>query len=253
MTEVDVAIVGGGMVGARLALAEVNPDAVEGHNGLVANPNCSTMQAMVALAPIQRAAGIERVVFSTYQSVSGTGQNAVEELREQTERYNEGHDLRHLLSNTEADALEALGIEQPEDLRAMYCATLGALHDDDATGEQRDAGRLLLEIAAVREHIEADDAEGAAVRALRLGITWERLGVRPFESDVRARVKSQEGAAKGGAKGARTRRQDARNARLRATAEELMAQGCNSAEANRRLAARFGLSASQVRKIMART
>jgi aspartate-semialdehyde dehydrogenase len=67
-----------------LVVAEVNPDAVEGHSGLIANPNCSTMQAMVALAPIQRAVGIERVVFSTYQSVSGTGQSACEELRAQS-------------------------------------------------------------------------------------------------------------------------------------------------------------------------
>ncbi len=67
-----------------LVVAEVNPEAVGDHNGLIANPNCSTMQAMVALAPIQRAVGIERIVFSTYQSVSGTGQNAVEELRAQS-------------------------------------------------------------------------------------------------------------------------------------------------------------------------
>ena len=68
-----------------LVVAEVNPEAVEGHNGLIANPNCSTMQAMVALAPIQRAVGIERIVFSTYQSVSGTGQSASNELRAQSE------------------------------------------------------------------------------------------------------------------------------------------------------------------------
>ncbi len=67
-----------------LVVAEVNPEAAADHNGLVANPNCSTMQAMVALAPIQRAVGIERIVFSTYQSVSGTGQSASDELREQT-------------------------------------------------------------------------------------------------------------------------------------------------------------------------
>ena len=69
-----------------LVVAEVNPEAVEGHNGLIANPNCSTMQAMVALAPIQRAVGIERIVFSTYQSVSGTGQSAFEELRDAVAR-----------------------------------------------------------------------------------------------------------------------------------------------------------------------
>jgi aspartate-semialdehyde dehydrogenase len=66
-----------------LVVAEVNPDAVEGHSGLIANPNCSTMQAMVALAPIHRAVGIERIVFSTYQSVSGTGRNAIDELLDQ--------------------------------------------------------------------------------------------------------------------------------------------------------------------------
>ena len=53
------------------------------HRGIVANPNCSTMQMVVALKPILDAAGIERVVVSTYQAVSGTGQRAVEELHDQ--------------------------------------------------------------------------------------------------------------------------------------------------------------------------
>jgi aspartate-semialdehyde dehydrogenase len=66
-----------------LVIPEVNPDAVADHNGLIANPNCSTMQMMIALAPIERTVGIERIVVSTYQSVSGTGQRAVDELRDQ--------------------------------------------------------------------------------------------------------------------------------------------------------------------------
>ena len=66
-----------------LVVAEVNPDALDGHNGIVANPNCSTMQMVVALKPILDAVGIERLVISTYQSVSGTGQRAVEELHDQ--------------------------------------------------------------------------------------------------------------------------------------------------------------------------
>ena len=65
-------------------VAEVNPDALEGHKGLIANPNCSTMQLMVALKPIHDAAGIERLIVSTYQSVSGTGVKAVDELEDQT-------------------------------------------------------------------------------------------------------------------------------------------------------------------------
>ncbi len=67
-----------------LVVSEVNPEALDDHKGLIANPNCSTMQLMVALKPIFDAAGIERLIVSTYQSVSGTGIKAVEELDSQT-------------------------------------------------------------------------------------------------------------------------------------------------------------------------
>src|SRR3954468_11812871 len=66
-----------------LVVAEVNPEAIAAHRGIVANPNCSTMQMVVALKPIDDAVGIERLVISTYQSVSGTGQKAVAELIDQ--------------------------------------------------------------------------------------------------------------------------------------------------------------------------
>jgi aspartate-semialdehyde dehydrogenase len=67
-----------------LVVAEVNPDALAEHRGIVSNPNCSTMQMVVALAPLHTAAGIERLVISTYQAVSGTGRAAVEELLAQS-------------------------------------------------------------------------------------------------------------------------------------------------------------------------
>lgn len=67
-----------------LVVPEVNPDALENHNGIIANPNCSTAQMVVALAPIHRKAGIKRLVISTYQSVSGTGQKAIDEVMQQT-------------------------------------------------------------------------------------------------------------------------------------------------------------------------
>ncbi|MEV4422196.1 aspartate-semialdehyde dehydrogenase [Patulibacter sp. NPDC049589] len=70
--------------GVPLVVSEVNPEALDGHKGIVANPNCSTMQLMVALRPIQQAAGIERLVVSTYQAVSGTGKAAVDELFEES-------------------------------------------------------------------------------------------------------------------------------------------------------------------------
>ncbi len=68
-----------------LVVAEVNPEAARLRpRGIIANPNCSTMQMLVALAPIHRAVGIERINVATYQSVSGTGRRALEELGRQT-------------------------------------------------------------------------------------------------------------------------------------------------------------------------
>jgi aspartate-semialdehyde dehydrogenase len=76
-----------------LVVAEVNPGELEHHRGIVANPNCSTMQMVVALKPILDAVGIERIVVSTYQSVSGTGQLAVEELHDQARAVLEAEEL----------------------------------------------------------------------------------------------------------------------------------------------------------------
>ncbi|HXE71040.1 MAG TPA: aspartate-semialdehyde dehydrogenase [Candidatus Nitrosotenuis sp.] len=70
-----------------LVVPEVNPQALRGHKGLIANPNCSTIQLVVALAPLHRAAGLRRVVVTTFQSVSGTGKEAIEELSGQLRRW----------------------------------------------------------------------------------------------------------------------------------------------------------------------
>jgi aspartate-semialdehyde dehydrogenase len=67
-----------------LVVSEVNPDDLASHSGIIANPNCSTMQMVVALKPLYDAAGIERLVISTYQAVSGTGKQAVDELLAQS-------------------------------------------------------------------------------------------------------------------------------------------------------------------------
>ena len=67
-----------------LVVGEVNPQELDRHRGIVANPNCSTMQMVVALKPLHDAAGIERLVVSTYQAVSGTGHAAIDELLDQS-------------------------------------------------------------------------------------------------------------------------------------------------------------------------
>jgi aspartate-semialdehyde dehydrogenase len=69
-----------------LVVPEVNPHAVAEYKncGIIANPNCSTIQMLVALKPIQDAVGIERINVCTYQAVSGTGKDAIDELQKQT-------------------------------------------------------------------------------------------------------------------------------------------------------------------------
>ena len=78
-----------------LIVPEVNPEDVKmfRNKGIIANPNCSTIQMVVALKPIYDTAGINRVVVATYQSVSGAGAKAIRELENQTKAWCEGRDL----------------------------------------------------------------------------------------------------------------------------------------------------------------
>ncbi|MFP4029374.1 MAG: aspartate-semialdehyde dehydrogenase [Candidatus Brocadiia bacterium] len=75
-----------------LVIPEVNPKAMEGNQGFIANPNCSTIQMVVALAPLHEVGVIRRIVISTYQAVSGTGRAGVRALREQRTCAAEGID-----------------------------------------------------------------------------------------------------------------------------------------------------------------
>jgi aspartate-semialdehyde dehydrogenase len=76
--------------GVPLVVPEVNPEALESHGGIIANPNCSTIQMVLALKPIHDEVGLVRVVASTYQSVSGTGLAAIRELVDQTKAVLDG-------------------------------------------------------------------------------------------------------------------------------------------------------------------
>ncbi len=75
-----------------LVVPEVNSAAIKQHKGIIANPNCSTIQMVVVLKPLHDAATIERVIVSTYQAVSGAGVNALKELDDQTRAVLEGKD-----------------------------------------------------------------------------------------------------------------------------------------------------------------
>lgn len=76
-----------------LVVPEVNPQDLEWHNGIIANPNCSTIQMVVALKPLHDEAKIKRIVVSTYQAVSGTGQKAIVELESQVAGLMNGRDI----------------------------------------------------------------------------------------------------------------------------------------------------------------
>ncbi len=123
-----------------LVVAEVNPEALAGHNGIVANPNCSTMQMVVALKPLFDAAGIERLVVSTYQAVSGTGKAAIDELREQ--------------SRAVLDGREPKASVYPHPIAFNALAQAGSFADgDDHTDEERkliNETRKILGDASIR-------------------------------------------------------------------------------------------------------
>ncbi len=76
-----------------LVVPEVNPEDAKWHNGVIANPNCSTIQMVVALKPLYDLSRIKRVVVSTYQAASGAGAKAMEELYAQTQQFLNGEEL----------------------------------------------------------------------------------------------------------------------------------------------------------------
>jgi aspartate-semialdehyde dehydrogenase len=73
--------------GVPLVVSQVNPDDLQWHEGIIANPNCSTMQLVPPLMALRDAVGLERVIVDTYQAVSGTGGKAITELQAQVEAY----------------------------------------------------------------------------------------------------------------------------------------------------------------------
>jgi aspartate-semialdehyde dehydrogenase len=134
-----------------LVVSEVNPHALERHRGLIANPNCSTMELVVALAPIQRRAGIERLVVSTYQSVSGTGKKAVDELDGQARADLEG-------AEPPAPAV------YPEPIAFNVIGAAGNFADgDDHTDEER---KMMFETRKILE----DESIGVAVTCVRVPV-----------------------------------------------------------------------------------
>lgn len=77
-----------------LVIPEINSEDLKNHKGIIANPNCSTIVTLMALAPLHRAFGLKRLVASTYQAVSGTGAMAIKELEDQVQQLTTGHEVK---------------------------------------------------------------------------------------------------------------------------------------------------------------
>ncbi|MGH2929915.1 MAG: aspartate-semialdehyde dehydrogenase, partial [Solirubrobacteraceae bacterium] len=134
-----------------LVVSEVNPHALAHHRGVVANPNCSTMQLVVALAPIHRAVGIERLVVATYQSVSGTGKRALDEL---------DAEARADLGGGEMPSADVY----PEQIAFNVIGAAGSFAEgDDHTDEER---KMMFETRKILE----DASIGVAVTCVRVPV-----------------------------------------------------------------------------------
>lgn len=111
-----------------LVVPEVNAKDIKKHKGIIANPNCSTIQMVVALEPIHKKAGLKRVVVTTLQASSGAGKSAVEQLKEEVAKIASGG-----YQNVQADVANK---SMPQQLGYNVFPHIGGFADDDYTSEE---------------------------------------------------------------------------------------------------------------------
>lgn len=142
-----------------LVVPEVNPESLRNHQGIIANPNCSTIQMMVALEPIRQAFGLEKIIVSTYQAVSGSGARGIAELENQVKEYIDGTPLKELT----AEILPAGGDKK------HYPIAFNALPQIDVFGED---GYTLEEWKMMNEtkKIMSDDSIKVAATCVRIPV-----------------------------------------------------------------------------------
>jgi aspartate-semialdehyde dehydrogenase len=150
--------------GVPLVVPEVNASALRGHRRLIANPNCSTILLTLALAPLQRAAGVRAVVVSTYQAASGAGRAGIDELR------------AGIAALARGEALPA-AVALPQVLAGNLFPHVDAFGDDGWSGEedklQEEARRILglpelrVDATCVRVPVERCHSESVAVSLQR--------------------------------------------------------------------------------------
>ncbi|MFD2759896.1 aspartate-semialdehyde dehydrogenase [Lentibacillus juripiscarius] len=139
-----------------LVVPEVNEQDLQSHNGIIANPNCSTIQMVATLKPIQEAFGLKRVIVSTYQAVSGSGNEACDELEEQTKQYVNGEDMT-------AELLPVKGDEKHLPIAFNALPQIDVFQDNGYTFEE-------MKMINESKKILHDDALAIAATCVRLPI-----------------------------------------------------------------------------------
>lgn len=143
-----------------LVVPEVNAHALDAHNGIIACPNCSTIQMMVALEPVRQKWGLERIIVSTYQAVSGAGARAIEETkRELKEAVVDGVDPKDL----KADILPAGGDKKHYPIAFNALAQIDVFTDNDYTYEE-------MKMTNETKKIMADDSIAVSATCVRIPV-----------------------------------------------------------------------------------
>ncbi|WP_125590791.1 aspartate-semialdehyde dehydrogenase [Companilactobacillus jidongensis] len=167
-----------------LVVPEVNEKALYNHHGIIANPNCSTIQMMVALEPIRKAFGLKQIIVSTYQAASGAGQSALNELYSEAQDYLDGKEMS-------ADIFPTAGDKEHYPLAFNLLPQIDVLEDNLYSHEEwkmihetkkimlgdMDDPKIKVTATCVRVpvpishgesiYIEVEDKENASVEAIR--------------------------------------------------------------------------------------
>jgi aspartate-semialdehyde dehydrogenase len=143
-----------------LVVPEVNAHAMDAHNGIIACPNCSTIQMMLALEPVRRAYGLERIIVSTYQAIGGAGNEAMDEAREQLKLVlNDGVDPTDL----EAKILPSAGDKKHYPIAFNALPQIDVFTENDYTYEEM---KMTLETKKIME----DNAIAVSATCVRVPV-----------------------------------------------------------------------------------
>ncbi|MBM7603269.1 aspartate-semialdehyde dehydrogenase [Metabacillus crassostreae] len=161
-----------------LVVPEVNEEALKNHNGIIANPNCSTIQMVVALEPLRKQYGLSKVIVSTYQAVSGAGAAAINELREQSQAILNGESFS-------PEILPVKGDEKHYQIAFNAIPQIDKFQDNGFTFEEMkminetkkimDMSQLHVAATCVRLPVETGHSESVYVEIDDLNVSAEQV------------------------------------------------------------------------------